>query len=345
MISTVDRATILLVEADLDARRVLTALLGELGYGVVAANSAERALDALNVVAPDLILTDVHLGAISGIELCARVKSDPRYELTPLVILTALSERESRLAGLVAGADDFVAKPVELAELRARVTTLLRVKSLVDPLERTEAVVTSSALTIEARDTYTSGHSDRLAHYAVAVGRALGVDAPTLRALRLGAYLHDLGRIAVPESTLLKPGLLDAQERKLMQAHSIVGSDLVQGLRGLDLVRPIIRHHHERLDGSGYPDGLKGEAIPLGARIISCVDVYDALHCPRPYRSALPHDEAISVLLQETDSGYWDPPIVRVFIDVLRDFKHDPVSSPLWDWPGWCLTPRQQPAG
>ena len=326
MISTVARATILLVEDDAGVRRELADLLGGLGYEVVSANSAEQALNVLDVVAPDLILTDVHLGAMSGIELCSRVKNDPRYELTPVVILTAVSELGSRVAGLAAGADDFFSKPVEFAELRARVATLLRVKVLVDQLERTEAVITTLALTIEVRDAYTSGHSDRLAHYAVAVGRALGVDARTLRALRLAGYLHDLGKLAVPDSILLKPGLLDAQERKLMQAHPIVGSDLVQGLRGLDLVRPIIRHHHERLDGSGYPDGLKGEAIPLGARIISCVDVYDALHSPRPYRSALPQNKAVSVLLRETDSGYWDPAIVCTFVDVLRDLKDDPIS-------------------
>ena len=326
MISTVARAIILLVEDDAGVRRVLADLLGGLGYEVVSANSAEQALNVLDVVAPDIILTDVHLGAMSGIELCSRVKNDPRYELTPVVILTAVSELGSRVAGLAAGADDFFSKPVEFAELRARVATLLRVKVLVDQLERTEAVITTLALTIEVRDAYTSGHSDRLAHYAVAVGRALGVDARTLRALRLAGYLHDLGKLAVPDSILLKPGLLDAQERKLMQAHPIVGSDLVQGLRGLDLVRPIIRHHHERLDGSGYPDGLKGEAIPLGARIISCVDVYDALHSPRPYRSALPQNKAVSVLLRETDSGYWDPAIVCTFVDVLRDLKDDPIS-------------------
>lgn len=321
MISAVNRATVLLVEDNLDVRGVIAALLGELGYGVVSANSAERALDVLNVVAPDLILTDVHMGAISGIELCARVKNDPRYEFTPVVILTAESDLESRVAGLAAGADDFFSKPVGFAELRARVATLLRVKFLIDQLERTEAVTTSLALTIEARDTYSSGHSDRLAHYAVAVGQALGVDVRTIQALRLGGYLHDLGKITVPDSILLKPGLLDAQERTQMQAHPIAGSNLIQGLRGLDLVRPIIRHHHERLDGSGYPDGLKGEAIPLGARIISCVDVYDALLCPRPYRPALPQSEAVSVLLQETDSGYWDPTIVGVFVNVLSDLS------------------------
>lgn len=326
MISTANRATILLVEDEPDVLRALTELLGEFGYEVVAANSAEQALDVLNVVAPDLIITDVHMGAMSGIDLCARVKHDPRYEFTPVVILTAVSELESRVAGLAAGADDFFHKPVDFAELGARVATLLRVKFLVDQLERTEAVITTLALTIEARDPYISGHSDRLARYAVAVGQAVGVDARTLRALQVGGYLHDLGKIVLPDSILLKPGLLDARERKLMQAHPTVGSDLVQGLRGLELVRPIIRHHHERWDGSGYPDGLKGEAIPLSARIIACVDVYDALHTPRPYRPALPHAEAVSVLLQETDAGYWDPTIVGTFVDVLRDLKHETIS-------------------
>jgi putative two-component system response regulator len=327
VIPTASRATILLVEDDPGVHQALSALLGELGHEVVSANSAEQALDVLNVVAPDLIITDVHMGAMSGIELCARVKQDPRYEFTPVVILTAVSELTSRVAGLAAGADDFFHKPVEFAELGARVATLLRVKFLVDQLERTEAVITTLALTIEARDAYTRGHSDRLARYAVAVGQALGVDAGSLRALQRGGYLHDLGKIALPDTVLLKAGPLDDGERRLMQAHPVVGSDLVQGLRGLELVRPIIRHHHERWDGSGYPDGLKGEAIPRGARIIACVDVYDALHSPRPYRPALSHADAVAVLRKETDAGYWDPTIVDTFVDVLRELEHEPGPS------------------
>lgn len=321
MTLTMRRPTILLVEDDLQTREVLAGLLGEFGDRVVSASSAEEALDVLNVMAPDLILTDVRLGAMNGIELCAHVKHDPRYEFTPVVILTALSDQESRVAGLAAGADDFFSKPVNFVELRTRVAALLRVKFLLDQLERAEAVITTLALTIEARDPYTGGHSDRLARYAVAIGQALGVDAPTLRALRMGGYLHDLGKVAVPDGVLLKPGRLDAQERQLIQAHSVAGADLVRGLRSLDLVRPIIRHHHERWDGSGYPDGLKGAAIPLGARIIAVVDVYDAVRTARPYKPALPYNEALSVLLGETDSGFWDPTIVEAFTDILRDLE------------------------
>jgi putative two-component system response regulator len=275
----------------------------------------------LNVVSPDLVLTDVHLGAMSGIELCARLKADPRYELMPVVILTAVGDLEARVAGLAAGADDFFTKPVEFVELRTRLAALLRVKMLLGQLERAEAVITTLALTIEARDPYTLGHCDRLSRYAVALGQALGLDPDMVRALRLGGYLHDLGKIAVPDGILLKPGPLDPMEQERIRAHPGAGSDLVLGLRSMELVRPIMRHHHEKWDGSGYPDGLKGAAIPLGARIISVVDVFDALHTERPYKAALPRSEAVSLLIRETDAGYWDPKVVETFLEILRQYQ------------------------
>jgi putative two-component system response regulator len=313
-----DRPTILVVEDDAHIREVLSGLLGALGYRLLVAVSAEQALDALNVVRPDLVLTDVHLGAMNGIELCARLKADPRYELMPVVILTSVTDLQARVAGLAAGADDFFTKPVEFVELRTRLAALLRVKMLLGQLERAESVITTLALTIEARDPYTLGHCDRLSRYAVALGEALGLDPEMLRALRLGGYLHDLGKIAVPDGILLKPGPLDPIEQERIRAHAGAGSDLVIGLRSMDLVRPIMRHHHERWDGSGYPDGLKGEAIPLGARIISVVDVFDALHTDRPYKAALPRSEAVSLLIRETSAGYWDPKVVETFLDILR---------------------------
>jgi putative two-component system response regulator len=316
-----ERPTILVVEDEPHIREVLSGLLGALGYRLLMAASAEQALDAVNVVSPDLVLTDVHLGAMSGIELCARLKADPRYELMPVVILTAVGDLEARVAGLAAGADDFFTKPVEFVELRTRLAALLRVKILLGQLERAEAVITTLALTIEARDPYTLGHCDRLSRYAVAVGEALGLDHEMVRALRLGGYLHDLGKIAVPDGILLKPGPLDPIEQERIRAHPGAGSDLVLGLRSMELVRPIMRHHHEKWDGSGYPDGLKGEAIPLGARIISVVDVFDALHTERPYKAALSRSEAVSLLIRETDAGYWDPKVVETFLEILRHYE------------------------
>jgi putative two-component system response regulator len=311
-------ATILVVENEAAVREMLAEALGALGYRVMTADSAEQALALTESLAPDLVLTDVHMGAMSGIELTQRLKRDPRYELTPVVVLTAASDLTARLAGLQAGADDFFVKPLDLAVLRVRVGALLRAKLLVDQLERAEGVITALALTIEARDPYTAGHCDRLSRYAVAVGRELGVGPAGLRDLRLGGYLHDLGKIAVPDHILLKPGPLDAVERQRMRAHAGTGADLVLGLRTLDGVRPIMRHHHERWDGSGYPDGLAGDAIPLGARIISVVDVYDALSTERPYKPALSHDEAVAVLLRETEGGAWDEKVVSAFVGVMK---------------------------
>ncbi|MBI3106711.1 MAG: response regulator [Candidatus Rokubacteria bacterium] len=318
-----ERATILVVDDDADVRETLSESLDSLGYRVLAADSAEAALAVLDTTLPELVLTDVHMGAMSGIELCGRLKADPRLQLIPVVILTGVSDLDARVAGLAAGADDFFGKPVELLELRTRVTALLRVKHLLDQLERAEGVITSLGLTIEARDPYTAGHCERIRKYAVALGDALGVDQPTLRALGLAGYLHDLGKISVPDGILLKPGPLTLAERETIQAHAGAGADLVRGLRTLEDVRPIIRHHHEKIDGTGYPDGLKGDAIPLGARIMAVVDVYDALHTARPYKKALPHSEAISILLRETDAGYWEPRIVPTFIEVLKDLGQD----------------------
>jgi putative two-component system response regulator len=269
-----------------------------------------------------LVLTDVHMGAMSGIELCAKLKRDQRFQLTPVIILTGQSDLGARVAGLAAGADDFFAKPFDLLEIRTRVAALLRVKFLLDQLERAESVITTLGLTIEARDPYTAGHCERLARYAVSLGRALGVDDAMLKALWLGGFLHDLGKIAVPDRILLKNGPLGVEERAVIQTHPVVGADLVREMRTLDDVRPLIRHHHERYDGSGYPDGLKGKGIPLGARIMAVVDVYDALRTERPYKPPLTHQEAVTILLRETDAGYWDPRVTKTFIDMFRDLDH-----------------------
>ncbi len=314
-----DQATILVVDDDEPVRRVMADYLTLLGYRVMTAESAEVALDVLKAMTPDLILTDVHMGAMNGIELCAHIKRDPRLQLTPVVILTAIADLNARVAGLDAGADDFFAKPVDFIELKSRLAALFRVKSLLDQLERAEGIITTLGLTIEARDPYTADHCERLARYAVGLGKTLGVDADTLRALRLGGFLHDLGKIAVPDAILLKPGPLSLGERHTIQSHPVAGVELLQGLRTLDQVRPIVRHHHERWDGSGYPDGLRGEAIPLEARIMAVVDVYDALHTARPYKAAFSHEESVAIIMRETDAGFWDPRVVTAFNEMLKD--------------------------
>ena len=313
-------AMVLVVDDDPILRDVLAEQLAFFGLSTVTAGSAEEAQAALeDGLRPDLILTDVNMPGASGVELCARLKNDPRFLLTPVILLTAVSDLDARVAGLAAGADDFFAKPFDFVELRTRVAALLRVKIVLDELERAEGVITALGRTIEARDPYTAGHCERLAGYAVAVGAALGVDEKTLKALRLGGFLHDLGKIAVPDAVLLKPGPLDPAERATIQVHPRAGADLVLGLRTIEAVIPIIRHHHERMDGSGYPEGLKGEGIPLGARILAVVDVFDALRTPRPYKPPFSTEQSLEILLRETDNGSWDPRVVDALLPVIRE--------------------------
>ena len=309
---------VLVIEDDDATREMLADSLIEFGYGVMTAASAEAAIQLLDAEPPDLVLSDVHMGGTSGIELCAYLKADPRFQLIPVVLLTGIADREERIAGLAAGADDFFAKPCDVVELRTRVVALLRVKILLDQLEQAGNVITALGLTIEARDPYTAGHCERLAILATVLGQALGVDALTIQSLRLGGFLHDLGKIEVPDRVLLKPGPLDAQERLMIERHPVVGADLVKGLKTLGAVVPIIRHHHERWDGSGYPDRLGGEAIPFGARIMAIVDVYDALITVRPYKPAFSHEDALSILRKETDRGLWDPHVTRTFVETLE---------------------------
>jgi putative two-component system response regulator len=262
---------------------------------------------------PDLVLLDVNMPGIDGIEVCRRLKADMVTRLIPVVILTTLAGSEDRIRGIEAGADDFLAKPPVMAELEARVRSLVRLKRYTDELDSAEAVILSLGLTIEARDPYTKGHCLRLAAYATALGARFGLADDQLVALNRGGFLHDVGKIGIPDGVLLKAGPLTASEYGLMQQHTLIGDKLCGELRLLEDVRPTIRHHHERPDGTGYPDQLRGDAIPLLARILSVVDVYDALTTERPYRRAVPSEDAVRELREEAARGWMFPVVVEEF--------------------------------
>jgi cyclic di-GMP phosphodiesterase len=308
---------VLIVDDEVEIRTLMAEAVQMLGYRPIVAGDGGRALALLGSERPDVVITDVCMPGIGGIELTRRIKADSRFQFLPVVIVTAAADLDGRIAGLEAGADDLFAKPVHLGELAARLRVLVDLKTAIDQLEQAEQIIVALALTIEARDPYTAGHCARLADHATRLGEALGLDGATLRALRLGGLLHDLGKVAVPDSILLKTGPLDPEERRRMRDHPVAGETLVRGLRSLDAVRPIIRHHHERMDGSGYPDGLRGDAIPLTARIMAVVDVYDALVTARPYKVPRRPHEAARILRQEAMAGAWDPGVVEAFIAVL----------------------------
>jgi putative two-component system response regulator len=306
--------TILVVDDEAPNRTVLVRMLTREGYNIVTAEDGVAALAAIDRYQPDVILLDVQMPRLDGLSVCRRVKANPATRLTPVVMVTGLHDRENRIAAIDAGADDFLGKPVELEELRARVRSLMRLKRYTNDLESAEEVILSLALTVEARDPYTDGHSQRLAKYAVALGQSLGLGDTELAALDRGGYLHDIGKIGIADAVLYKSGKLDAGEYERMKQHTIIGERLCGRLRSLSLVRPIIRHHHERLDGTGYPDGLQGDAIPLLAQIVGVVDAYDAMTTTRPYRKALPADYAYGELRLDVEKGWRSAALVEPFI-------------------------------
>jgi putative two-component system response regulator len=309
-------ARLLIVDDDPLVRETMREYVEHLGYRVREAGSGEEALLELGRELPDLVLLDVRMPGMTGIELCRRLKGDPATHLIPVVLLTAERELDSRVAGLAAGADDYFTKPVHPRELGARLRALVRLKRVVEELEEAESLITSLALTIEARDPYTAGHCVRLATLAVTMGERLGLGEDELKALRLGGFLHDLGKIAVPDGILLKPGPLTPDERQLIQQHPAAGDRLVVPMKTLALVRPIIRYHHERWDGRGYPDRLAGEETPILARIMAIVDVYDALRTQRPYKPAFGETESLRMIREGAASGQFDPQLARVFLEI-----------------------------
>ena len=311
------RAAILVADDDVTSARFLKRLLTKEGHSVAVVQTGDEALDACRSVPPDLVLVDLVAERGEGFDVCRRLKQETSTRFVPVVIVSAQGDRADRLKGIEAGCDDFLIKPFDSAELHARIQSLVRLKRFTDELESAEAVILGLGATIEARDPCTNGHCQRLAHYATQLGKSLGLDADDIAALERGGFLHDIGKIAVPDAVLLKDGHLDPHESRVMRKHPIVGDSLCAGLRSLNKVRPIVRHHHERLDGTGYPDGLRTGEVPLLAQIVGVVDVFDALTTERPYRAARPCDEAFQVLADEATKGWRDRALVDAFVGVV----------------------------
>jgi len=309
---------ILVVDDNAEMVELMRELLVSRGYDVVAVRNVEAAEVEVHRHVPDLILSDVIMPGRSGYELCRQLKSNPGTRLIPFVLITGLSDRENKVKGIEAGADDFLNKPIFPAELFARVKSLLKLKEFTDELETADSVLCTLGLSVEARDPYTEGHCERLARRAARLGRHLGLDDESVVALRRGGYLHDLGKIAVPDEILKKGSNLTAEEWEVMKQHPLTGENICKPLKSLRLVLPIIRYHHEHSDGSGYPDGLRQGEIPLLPRILQVVDVYDALRTARPYKPALNHEQASLTMRTESENGLWDKELVGEFFAMLE---------------------------
>jgi putative two-component system response regulator len=272
------------------------------------------------------VLLDVNMPRVDGVEVCRSIKRNPATRLVPVILVTGLTAIQDRVRGIDAGADDFLSKPFVTAELEARVRSLMLRKRHTDRLDSAESIMLSLALTIEARDPYTAGHCERLAEFASALGARLGLDTATCDVLYRGGFLHDVGKIGIPDAILLKPGPLTSSEFVFMQQHTVIGDTLCRQLQSLDAVRPIVRHHHERTNGSGYPDGLAGADIPLVAQIVGIVDAYDAMTTDRPYNAALGSAEAFEQLREEVKKDWKNADLVECFIATMTERSHGRAS-------------------
>ena len=307
----------LVVIADDDAqlRLILSQILLKQGYEVVALGEGNAARDVIHERMPDLVILDNYMPGASGNDICKEMKDDPKKRLIPVIMLTGYSETPDKIEAIEAGADDFINKPFNAMELVARVKALIKTKVLNDELDSAEGVIFSLARAIEAKDTYTQGHTERVSQLAVFVAHQLSLPAEEQEALFKGGILHDIGKIAIPDAVLNKPGRLTDEEFVLIRTHPDRGEKICQPLNSMQKALQVIRHHHEKLDGTGYPDKLKGEEIPLVARIMAIVDVYDALSTSRAYKPAFPQDKTFAILEEEAAKGWWDS-------HVLREFKH-----------------------
>ncbi|MEM9216595.1 MAG: two-component system response regulator [Cyanobacteria bacterium P01_F01_bin.150] len=313
-----ENSKILVVDDHPSSRMTAVALLCVEGYEVLEADNGPKALEMIQLVPPDLILLDVMMPGMDGFEVCRQLKANDHTRLIPIIFVTALHDRRSRLKGIEAGGDDFLTKPFDQLELSARVKSLVHQKQLNEDLDHAEKVLFSIASTIESRDPNTGDHCERLVQQGEQFGQFLNLSRIDVRNLMWGGYLHDIGKVGIPDHVLLKKGELSTEEWQIMKQHVIIGEQICKPLRTMRGVLPIIRHHHERWDGSGYPDALKGDDIPYLAQVFQLLDIYDALSNERPYKQALSPEESLSVMFAETQNGWRNPALMKIFAQFIR---------------------------
>jgi putative two-component system response regulator len=320
-------SVILIVDGEDINRRLLKAIFKTASYRILEARKASEAIGLLQSEKIDLVILDLRLPEMSGPELCRWMKASRQTQLIPVLMVTSLQGIENEITGISSGADEFLFKPLHPAVVRTRVRAMLRNKALVDSLDEAETILFALAQAVEQRDTFTGQHCQRLSVAAVMLGESLGLSKADLTALFRGGYLHDIGKISIPDAILFKQGLLTPEEWDVMRSHPARGEDICRAMKSLRPVLPIIRNHHERWDGSGYPDGLAGEEIPLNARILQVADIYDALITERPYKPALSIPEAFAVMEEEVKRGWRDPELVPLFISTIQTAPTSDLTS------------------
>jgi putative two-component system response regulator len=304
-------ATVLVGAAHDQGRRELAESLLSENYQILEAKSTADLIGCMGQYEVDLAVLDAQMPGVFG--WCRRFKRETRMELTPVLMLLHQQGPDMQIHAIDSGADDLLGQPFHPDVLRSRIRAMLRHNTAIAQLEQSESIFLALAQAIEKRDNATGNHCERLSRFAVALGMSVGLPRRSLLALYRGGYLHDIGKVGIPDAILLKPGPLDAAEWEVMKTHTVKGEEICRSLKTLGNVLPIIRSHHERWDGSGYPDGLRGADIPLLARILQLADVYDALTSVRPYKPALSPEDALAVMHLEAQKGWRDRELMRAF--------------------------------
>jgi putative two-component system response regulator len=327
-----ERIKILIVDDTSTSRMMAVNVLSQAGYEVLEADNGALALELIYRHDPDLVLLDVIMPGMDGYEVCRALKQDENTRLIPVIFMTSLEDKSARIQGIEAGGDDFLTKPFDPVELFARVKSLVRQKRLNQDLDHAEQVLFSIARTVESRDPNTGDHCERLVHRGKAFGEFLGLSRTEIRDLSWGGYLHDIGKVGIPDAILLKPGRFTPEEFEAMKQHTLIGEGICKPLRTMRGVLPIIRHHHERWDGSGYPDKLKGNEIPFLAQVFQIIDIYDALVSERPYKQPMTSKEALVILQEETDKGWRNPELMAQFTNYVKRVELKEVVSLTPSW-------------
>jgi putative two-component system response regulator len=312
------KPVVLVVDDDERNTKLLEALMRPLDYNIIKADGGQAALDIIENTDVDLVLLDVMMPDLDGYEVCKRLKENKLTRLIPVIMVTALDDIAAKIKGIECGADDFLSKPPNKLELIARTKSLINVKRLNDNLASIEEVLFSLANAVEAKDSCTHGHIERVASMAVMLGHKLSLSTAEITALRIGGILHDIGKIGIDQSILNKPGPLNPEEWETMKRHPDIGHRICLPLsKHIGPALDIIRHHHEKIDGSGYPDGIRKPDISQVARIMAVIDIYDALTSERPYRKAMPKDKALAILREEAAEGKLDQDVVGYLIEMI----------------------------
>lgn len=343
-------ARILIVDDSKLERKIINSFLAPLNFEVVEDDGSQDTLAMIRHIKPDLIILDLILASQDGVEICRAVKADEATRLIPVVMITGYADKQARLQGIEAGADDFLMKPLDRAELVARVKSLLKVKEYyeyaqkkdyyltlersvkektaqleraLEELRQSNASLTRSYLdtlyrlsvAAEYRDEDTAGHIKRIAHYSAEISRQMGLPASLVNDIYYASPLHDVGKIGIPDNILLKPGKLSPEDWEIMKSHTIIGARILGNAdsRLMQIAEQIAISHHERFDGSGYPKGLKGSQIPLVGRIVALADVFDALTSKRIYKPVYSNEYSLEYIAQAAGKQF-DPEVVDAFM-------------------------------